>query len=98
MSIFQPADILLPQNVSMEAWAVIACDQFTSEPEYWQRVRGHVGEQPSTLRLIFPEAELKAPDVEQRRTFVAPVVPFPSTVNVVNVPSCRVASMILPPP
>ena len=39
-----------------------------------------------------------APDVEQRRTFVAPVVPFPSTVSMVNVPSCRVASMILPPP
>ena len=39
-----------------------------------------------------------APDAEQRKTFVAPTVPSPSTVSVVNVPSCRVASMILPPP
>ena len=59
MSSFLPADILLPRDVDMEKWAVIACDQFSSEPEYWQRVERFVGEAPSTLRLIFPEAELK---------------------------------------
>ena len=59
MSSFLPADILLPRDVDMEKWAVIACDQFTSEPDYWQRVERFVGEEPSTLRLIFPEAELK---------------------------------------
>ena len=59
MSCFLPADILLPQNVELEKWAVIACDQFSSEPEYWQRVRAFVGEAPSALHLIFPEAELR---------------------------------------
>ena len=59
MSSFLPADILLPRDVDMEKWAVIACDQFTSEPDYWQRVERFVGPAPSTLRLIFPEAELK---------------------------------------
>lgn len=63
---FYPADILLPKNADMEKWAVVACDQFTSEPEYWERVDKTVGGEPSTLRLILPEAELKAPDVEQR--------------------------------
>lgn len=56
--IFKPADILLPENCEMEKWAVIACDQFTSQPEYWKRVREFVGEEPSTLHLIYPEAEL----------------------------------------
>ena len=59
MTCFQPADILLPRDVDMNKWAVIACDQFSSEPEYWQRVREHVGEAPSSLHLIFPEAELR---------------------------------------
>ena len=59
MSCFLPADILLPQGVELEKWAVIACDQFSSEPEYWQRVRAFVGDAPSALHLIFPEAELR---------------------------------------
>jgi len=63
---FYPADILLPKDVDMTKWAVVACDQFTSEPEYWARVEETVGDAPSTLRLILPEAELKAPDVETR--------------------------------
>ncbi len=58
MTDFQPADILLPQGINWEAWAVIACDQFTSEPDYWQRVRSRVGDKPSTVHLVFPEAEL----------------------------------------
>ena len=63
---FYPADILLPKDADMGKWAVVACDQFTSEPEYWQRVERNVGNAPSTLRLILPEAELKAPDVEEK--------------------------------
>ena len=59
MNTFLPADILLPRSVDWEKWAVVACDQFTSQPEYWQRVKDHVGEAPSALRLIYPEAELK---------------------------------------
>lgn len=63
---FYPADILLPKGAEMEKWAVVACDQFTSEPEYWERVEKTVGNAPSTLRLILPEAELKASDVEDK--------------------------------
>ena len=62
---FYPADILLPKAQDMTKWAVVACDQFTSEPEYWQAVEQQVGDAPSTLRLILPEANLKAPNVDE---------------------------------
>lgn len=58
MNLFEPADILIPKGVDMKKWAVIACDQFTSQPEYWERVEKNVGEAPSSLKLIFPEAKL----------------------------------------
>ena len=58
MNAFLPADILLPQVDSMEKWAVIACDQFSSQPAYWERVRETAGDAPSTINLILPEAEL----------------------------------------
>ena len=61
---FYPADILLPKDADMNKWAVVACDQFTSQPEYWQAVEQNVGGAPSTLRLILPEAKLNDPDVE----------------------------------
>ena len=63
---FYPADILLPRGADMTKWAVVACDQFTSEPAYWENADRIVGDAPSTLRLILPEAELKAPDVEEK--------------------------------
>ena len=58
MNVFTATDILIPQNVSMEKWSVIACDQFTSDPAYWLRVRENAGDGPSTIHLILPEAEL----------------------------------------
>lgn len=61
---FLSADILLPQNCEMELWSVVACDQYTSQPEYWQRVEDRVGKNPSALRLVLPESHLKNPDVE----------------------------------
>ena len=60
-NIFQPADILLPKDADMEKWAVIACDQFTSDQAYWDRVRAKAGDAPSTINLILPEAELGSP-------------------------------------
>ena len=64
---FYPANILLPKKgVDMTKWAVVACDQFTSQPEYWQAVEETVGDAPSALRLILPEAALNAPDVDAR--------------------------------
>ena len=61
---FQSADILLPQNCDLSLWSVVACDQYTSQPEYWQRVEDRVGRAPSALRLILPESCLEGPDVE----------------------------------
>ena len=55
---FQAADILLPQHISMKKWACVACDQFSSQPEYWEQVAEFVGEEPSTFRMIIPEAWL----------------------------------------
>ena len=57
---FKSADMLLPKNAPMESWAVIACDQFTSDQAYWNRVRANAGNNPSTLNMILPEAELAA--------------------------------------
>ena len=61
---FKPTDILLPRDCDMSLWSVIACDQYTSRPEYWQRVEERVGRAPSTLRLILPESCLEGPSVE----------------------------------
>ncbi len=61
---FGPADILLPQNCDLTRWAVVACDQYTSQPEYWQRVERFVGSAPSALHLILPESSLDGPNVE----------------------------------
>ncbi len=52
-----PANILLPKT-DFEKWAVIACDQYTSDADYWKTVEETVGDNPSTLRLILPEIYL----------------------------------------
>ena len=64
MNVFKPANILLPQVEDMSKWAVIACDQFSSNPAYWQRVRAHASDAPSAINLILPEAELGTPEEE----------------------------------
>ena len=64
--VFGATDVLLPRVNEMEKWAVVACDQFSSEPEYWARVRREVGDAPSALNLILPEAELGAQDEQER--------------------------------
>ncbi len=61
---FKPADILLPRDCDLSLWSVVACDQYTSQPEYWQRVEERVGRSPSALRLILPESCLEGPSVE----------------------------------
>ena len=63
---FKPADILLPDNTDMNKWAVIACDQYTSEPEYWENLNNYVNGEKSTLNLILPEVYLENPDVSDR--------------------------------
>ena len=55
---FSAADILLPENSDLRLWAVIACDQFTSQPEYWEQVRQMTEGAVSTFHLILPECDL----------------------------------------
>ena len=56
----RPAEILLPApSVNPETWACIACDQYTSEPEYWEKAFAVAGDAPSAIRLILPEYNLK---------------------------------------
>ncbi len=60
-------NVLLPrEGIDLKRWAVIACDQHTSDPEYWRRVEEFVGEEPSTLHTIFPEVYLEDSDSDQR--------------------------------
>lgn len=64
---FHNGNILIPnENIDMKKWAVIACDQYTSEPEYWDAIKAQVGDAPSALDLILPEIYLEDDDVEQR--------------------------------
>ena len=56
--VFEKTDILLPQIKDYRKWAVVACDQFTSQPEYWENVQKYVGDEVSTYNLILPEAQL----------------------------------------
>lgn len=65
MSIFNAFDVMLPEKLT-RTWPVIACDQFTSEPEYWERVSGCVKNDISTLRLVFPEAFFSKGSKEDR--------------------------------
>ncbi|MBQ4049684.1 MAG: DUF1015 domain-containing protein [Clostridia bacterium] len=52
-------EILLPkENLDMSKWGVVACDQFTSQPEYWEDLADKIGDAPSTLNLIYPECYL----------------------------------------
>ena len=63
----QIPQIYLPEaGTDLKKWAVIACDQFTSEPEYWHEVEKIVGEAPSTLNLTFPEVHIEKPGEEER--------------------------------
>jgi hypothetical protein len=64
---FRPPRLILPRHgTDMYKWAVVACDQYTSEPEYWAQTAREVGSAPSTLHLVFPEVYLDAADAPQR--------------------------------
>jgi hypothetical protein len=72
MKIISDIGIQIPQvylpkpGTDLTKWAVIACDQFTSQPEYWNQVEKIVGDAPSTLNLTFPEVHLEKPGGEER--------------------------------
>lgn len=63
----QVPEILLPEpGIDLKTFAVVACDQFTSEPEYWDEVDSYVGDAPSALRCVLPEVYLESSDVDDR--------------------------------
>ncbi|MCQ2584571.1 MAG: DUF1015 domain-containing protein [Treponema sp.] len=59
-------EILLPKKIDVKSWSVIACDQYTQNPEYWKKTSDAAGSNPSTLNLILPEVYLNAPDKQER--------------------------------
>ena len=63
---FKAGNILIPKKTDMTKWSVVACDQYTSEPEYWNEVTKIVGDAPSTLNLTLPEIYLEENDVNER--------------------------------
>ena len=67
MDIFKSADILIPkEDTDFSKWSVVACDQYTSEPEYWTDVKNIVGDEISTLNMIFPEVYLENDGADER--------------------------------
>ncbi len=67
-------NIMLPnKDVDLSKWAVIACDQYTSEPEYWNEVKNEVGNNPSTLNITLPEVYLGIENEEQHESRLASI-------------------------
>lgn len=68
---FNPANILLPNDgIDMEKWSVIACDQFTSQADYWDAVEKYVADAPSTLNVVFPEIYLGTITKQERIQYI----------------------------
>ncbi len=63
---FNRSDILIPKDVDMQKWSVVACDQYTSEPEYWSEVEKVVGGEVSTLKITLPEIYLEEGGVAEK--------------------------------
>ena len=68
---FNPANMLLPNDgIDMEKWSVIACDQFTSQADYWDAVEKYVADAPSTLNVVFPEIYLGTTTKQERIKYI----------------------------
>ena len=66
MSVIKAQHIYLPRRqLDMSKWAVIACDQFTGDEEYWQTLRSYTSDSPTALDLIFPEIYLSKDNSER---------------------------------
>ena len=59
-------EILLPKNIDVSSWSVIACDQYTQDLDYWKKAEKNAAGKPSTLNLILPEVYLNSPDKPER--------------------------------
>ena len=66
-SCFSPAHILLPsEQIKLEQWGCVACDQFTSDRSYWEKAEWAAAGSPSALNLILPEVYLEDEDVPRK--------------------------------
>ena len=74
IGVLVPEVMLPPQGTDMKKWAVVACDQFTSQKEYWEEARKIIGDAPSTLDLILPEAYLGSPDEPERIAAIRKII------------------------
>lgn len=63
---FNRADILIPWGIDMTAWSVVACDQYTSQPEYWKEAEKETNGKPTALNIILPEVYLESDECEKR--------------------------------
>lgn len=85
-NIFVPADILLPQfdvtAPEWQKWALIACDQFTSQKEYWDEVDSFIGDAMSTYSLVLPEAYLETEkEPQHKKVIVKSMVSVPEKLK-----------------
>lgn len=76
-----PSRILIPEGIDLTKWAVVACDQHTSEKTYWENLRDEVGNSPSTLKMILPEAFLQTDNSEEITTINAQMQQYLSSEN-----------------
>ena len=67
---FFPADILLPKDSDMTKWSVVACDQYTSQPDYWEGVEAFVADEPSAYNVVLPELYLNNDNVDEKITSI----------------------------
>lgn len=74
MKIFKSADILLPKTQYLDKWAVVACDQYSSEPAYWDRIEAQVKNLYSTFHLVLPEAWLNTPKEQEHQQNIRPTM------------------------
>ena len=86
---FHIPEIMLPkEGTDYSKWAVVACDQYTSEPEYWKQVEEIVGDAPSTLRLMLPEIFL-GKEAEADRMVASWETDFPEKNNIPHINGTR---------
>lgn len=67
---FFPADIYLPEKADMTKWSVVACDQYTSQPDYWKEVEDFVADSPSAYNVVLPELYLNNDNVNEKITSI----------------------------
>lgn len=77
MSIIAVPQMLLPKDgIDMTKWSVIACDQFTSQPKYWEQLEQFIADAPSTLKMILPEARLEQGSTLDINKYMSNITPL----------------------